>query len=57
MTVTELRPEVGELSGRPTDWIEAEITTLAGHIAAATCRFILLIAEFDRRDGWKPWSA
>ena len=30
----------------------AEISTLAAHISAATCRWMSLIAEFDRRQGW-----
>ena len=29
-----------------------EICTLAGQIAAATCRWLLLLAEFDRRREW-----
>lgn len=29
-----------------------QITELAGHINAATYRFLMLIAEFDRREGW-----
>lgn len=29
-----------------------EITTLAAHISAATCRFLVLLAEFDERGGW-----
>ncbi|MEA2386852.1 MAG: hypothetical protein QOJ22_1026 [Thermoleophilaceae bacterium] len=29
-----------------------EITTLSAHIHAATCRWLLLVAEFDRREGW-----
>jgi Domain of unknown function (DUF222)/HNH endonuclease len=32
--------------------LETEISELAGHLAAATCRFLLLIAEFDHLDGW-----
>jgi hypothetical protein len=32
--------------------LEAEISELAGQLAAATCRFLLLVAEFDRLDGW-----
>jgi hypothetical protein len=32
--------------------LEAEICTLAGHLAAATCRFLLLLGEWDRREGW-----
>jgi len=29
-----------------------QISTLAADISAATCRWLLLIAEFDRREGW-----
>lgn len=43
-------PEV--VSERPLEWIKAEITTLAGHIAAATCRLVVLIGELDHREGW-----
>jgi hypothetical protein len=32
--------------------LEAEITELGGHINAATYRFLALVAEFDRREGW-----
>src|SRR5687767_11888882 len=31
-----------------------EIATLAAHIHAATHRFLVLIAEFDRLRGWEP---
>ena len=34
------------------DALEAEITELWGHINAATARFLALLAEFDRREGW-----
>jgi hypothetical protein len=34
------------------DELATEICTLAGHINAATHRFLVLIAEFDRRKGW-----
>ena len=34
------------------DLLEAEITELWGHINAATARFLALLAEFDRREGW-----
>ena len=37
---------------RPIDELAAEICTLAGHINAANHRWLTLIAEFDRRDGW-----
>ena len=32
--------------------LEAELVGLAGHLAAAQCRWLLLLAEFDVRDGW-----
>src|SRR3954463_14732706 len=41
---------------RPIEQVESDLVTLAGHIAAATCRFLLLLAEFDRREGWRAWE-
>ncbi|MHA6629776.1 DUF222 domain-containing protein [Pseudonocardia sichuanensis] len=32
--------------------LESELLSLAGHIAAAECRFLQVLAEFDDRDGW-----
>jgi hypothetical protein len=32
--------------------LRAQITELAGHLNAAHHRWLLLIAEFDRRQGW-----
>jgi len=37
---------------RPIRELEAEITELSGHLNAAQHRFLLLIAEYDRRNGW-----
>jgi hypothetical protein len=54
--VVAAEPAPGEIGARPTHWLEAEICTWAGHIAAATCRFLLLVAEYDRREGWKGWE-
>ncbi|HEV3390054.1 MAG TPA: hypothetical protein VG057_13640, partial [Solirubrobacteraceae bacterium] len=36
--------------------LEREICELAGHIAAATCRWLGLLAEFDDRRGWAEWG-
>ena len=36
--------------------LAGEITELAAHIAAATCRWLLLVAEFDRREGHLHWG-
>src|SRR6188474_1006350 len=41
-----------EVSMRSIDELAAEICTLAGHINAASHRWLVLIAEFDRRNGW-----
>jgi hypothetical protein len=36
--------------------LEAELTELAGHLNAANYRFLVLLAEFDRREGWVDWA-
>jgi len=41
-----------ELPMRPVNELVTEICTLAGHINAASHRWLVLIAEFDRRNGW-----
>src|SRR5688500_11028537 len=41
-----------EVNMRSIDELATEIFTLAGHINAANHRFLTLIAEFDRRNGW-----
>jgi len=37
--------------------LEHEITELAAHIHAATCRWLYLVVEFDRRQGWATWGS
>ena len=37
---------------RPIDELAAEICTLTGHINAAKHRWLMLVAEYDRRYGW-----
>jgi Domain of unknown function (DUF222)/HNH endonuclease len=39
-------------SERPISDLADEITELAGHVNAANYRWLVLIAEFDRRQGW-----
>jgi hypothetical protein len=41
-----------DLSGVPLPELESRITELAGHLNAAEHRFLVLLAEFDRREGW-----
>ena len=45
-----------EPAGVPLERLEAQICELAGHLAAATCRFLVLLADFDARRGWASWS-
>jgi hypothetical protein len=47
---------VAEPDTLPMERLEAVLTEWAGHIAAAECRWIQLIAEYDRREGWKQWG-
>jgi hypothetical protein len=41
----------------PLQELETEICELAGHINAAMCRWLLLLAEFDERGGWSDGGA
>jgi len=40
----------------PLERVEAQICELAGHLAAATCRFLILLGDFDARRGWASWE-
>lgn len=40
----------------PAELLEADICQLAGHLAAATCKFLDLIGEYDRREAWASWD-
>ncbi len=60
MTVTGVVSVDGsllELASMATERLEAEAATLAGHLAAATCRFLDVVAELDRREAWRGWEA
>jgi hypothetical protein len=47
---------VTTLANLPSERLEAEICSTAAHIAAATCRFLVLVGEFDRREGHVSWE-
>ncbi len=47
---------MSEWEGVSIEVLEAEICTSAAHLAAAECRLLLLIAEFDRREGAAGWG-
>jgi 5-methylcytosine-specific restriction endonuclease McrA len=49
----EPSPDLGSV---PLERLEAQICEVAGHLAAATCRFLILLAEFDARRGWASWE-
>jgi hypothetical protein len=40
----------------PLERLEAQLCEVAGHLAAATCRFLVLLGEFDERRGWASWE-
>ena len=46
----------GDLRLMATERLEAEITTLAAHLAAAMCRWLLMVAEYERRRAFMAWE-
>ena len=40
----------------PREHLEARICELAGHITAATARYLDLVADFDLRECWAHWE-
>lgn len=46
----------GEDAPEPLDRLGEQICELAGHLAAATCRFLVLLGDFDAREGWAGWD-
>jgi hypothetical protein len=40
----------------PLERLEAQICELAGHLTAATCRFLIMLGDFDDRRGWASWD-
>jgi Domain of unknown function (DUF222)/HNH endonuclease len=55
-STTEPADLVPDLDSVPLELLAGEITELAAHINAATCRWLLLVGEFDRREGWADWG-
>jgi Domain of unknown function (DUF222) len=55
-TKTETAAVASELGAMPVERLEREITRRAADINAATCRWLLLVGEFDRREGWAAWG-
>jgi hypothetical protein len=54
--------DMGKLPGEPDpvsvplERLESQICELAGHLTAATCRFLVLLGDFDARRGWASWE-
>lgn len=44
------------VEGLPLERLEVELTSLAGQVAAVTCRWLLAVAVYDRREGWGSWG-
>jgi len=55
-TATTTSPISPDLEDLPLEHLEHEITQLAAHINAGTCRWLELVGEFDRRAGWGSWG-
>ena len=49
-------PVPGDPAAVPLERLEEQICELAGHLTAATCRFLVLLADFDARRGWASWD-
>jgi hypothetical protein len=48
---------VGRAAGLPVERLEAEIVTLARHLAAGTYELLVLVGELDARGSWAAWGA
>jgi hypothetical protein len=55
-TVAGPVPGVPDPAPVPLERLEAQICELAGHLTAATCRFLVLLGDFDDRRGWASWD-
>jgi HNH endonuclease len=56
MSIAAVQEQQSCVQEMPLERVEAELCTLAGQIAAATSRFLALLADFDARDGWAGWG-
>lgn len=46
----------GALALLSVEALEDELSTLAARVAASTCRFLLVVAEYDRRQAFASWE-
>jgi hypothetical protein len=54
--IAVLDPDPGPPEPVPLERLEAQICELAGHLTAATARFLVPLADFDARRGWASWD-
>ena len=54
--VTEHAEAVAAPESLSTDRLEHQIMTQAAHLSAAMCRWLLLVAEYDRREAYGQWE-
>jgi len=47
-------PSAADPAAVPRERVEAQICELAGQLAAAACRFLVLLADFDARRAGRP---
>lgn len=52
-----LTTDTAALDEVPLERLETEIAGFASRLAAATARWLLWIAAYDRREGWASWEA
>jgi len=52
----DVREVAEQAACQPLERLEADIVSQAGHLAAAECRWLLSVAEYDRREGWAQWG-
>ncbi len=53
---TDVTTQLTTAAAMPLERLEAEITELAGQLAAGECRWLQLVAEYDRRSGHESWG-
>lgn len=46
----------GGMGGLATERLEAELKSFSAHLAAGLCRWLLMVAEYDRRRGFDDWE-
>lgn len=56
VAIEDSPPDVVAAGELPLERLEARICELAGHLAAAAYQFLVLVGDFDARQGWASWE-